>query len=155
MKFLTVIFLFALCLNMHAQDVNHNGITYKIKGKTIIQDGVDVTTTFSTEEQTTIFEAFNKQKALEKERKASEKALKKAENEQKSAEKKQKKAEKELKAKEKAKSNYDKANSNYQKAVSKYEKLINKGKLSPVDETKSLKKIENLKDDIEKAKKKL
>lgn len=155
MKFLIFTIIFTLCLTANAQDVNHNGITYKIKGKTIIQDGADVTTTLSTEDQTSIFESFNKQKALEKERKASEKAIKKAENEQKSAEKKQKKAEKELKAKEKAKSNYDKASNNYNKAVENHEKLKDKGKLAPVDEAKSLKKIENLKEATEKAKKKL
>lgn len=155
MKFLTTILIFALCFFTNAQEINLNGTPYKVKGKAILQDGVDVTATLSAEQQTAVFEALSKEQALEKERKAAEKALKKAENEQKRAEKKQKKAEKELKAKEKAKSNYDKVTSKYNKAVEKHEKLKNKGKLSPVDEAKSLKNVQKLKEAIEKAKKKL
>lgn len=155
MKFLTMIFIFALCVSTNAQDISLNGTTYNIQGETILQDGIDITASLSLEEQTAIFEALGKQKALEKERKASEKAIKKAENEQKSAEKKQKKAEKELKAKEKAKSRYDDANDTYNDAVSKYDKLKKKGKLSPNDEAKWLERIQKSKEAIEKAKKKL
>ncbi|MBP0904803.1 hypothetical protein ACFSKN_13115 [Mariniflexile gromovii] len=155
MKIFTTILLFIFCISLNAQEVNFKDTTYKIKGKTILQDGVDVTTTLSVEDQAGVWEAFNKQKALDKEREAAEKAIKKAEKEQKAAEKKQKKAEKELKAKEKAQSKFEDANDDYKKAVAKYEKLSKKGKLSPNDEAKWLEKIQDLKEDIEKAKRKL
>jgi chromosome segregation ATPase len=156
MKFLGVLVLFlALTLTAQAQQVDYNGNTYKIKGKTILKDKEDVTNTLSVEDQTGIFEALSKQKAIEAERKEAEKAIKKAESEQKKAEKKQKKAEKELKAKEKAQSNFEDANDDYIKAISKYEKLKNRGKLSPNDEAKWLEKIQDLKEDIDKAKRKL
>ena len=41
----------------------------------------------------------------------------------------------------------------YSDAQKKYEKLKNKGKLSPVDEEKWLKKLENLKENLEKNRK--
>ena len=155
MKFWTIIFFFALYFNVNAQEVNFKDTTYKIKGKNILQEGADVTTTLSAEDQAGIWEAFNKQKALDKERAKAEKALKNAEKEQKKAEKKQKKAEKELKAREKAQSRFEDANEDYKDGLAKYERLKEKGKLSPNDEAKWVKKIEGLKEDIEKAKKKL
>ncbi|MFG6686950.1 hypothetical protein ACGK9U_10235 [Mariniflexile sp. HNIBRBA6329] len=155
MKIFTTILLFIFSISLNAQEVNFKDTTYKIKGKTILQDGVDVTTTLSVEDQAGVWEAFNKEKALDKERKDGEKAIKKAEKEQKAAEKKQKKAEKELKAKEKAQSKFEDANDDHADAVKKYEKLKKKGKLSPNDEEKHLEKIKDLKEDIEKAKRKL
>lgn len=155
MKLLAVLLFLTLTFNAQAQDINFNGTTYKIKGKTILKEGVDITNTLTAEEQTGIWEAFKQQEALEKERKAAEKAIKKAEKEQKQAEKRQKKAEKALKAKEKAQDRFEDANDDYNKAVKKYEKLKKKGKLSPNDEAKWLEKIEKYKETIEKTKKKL
>ncbi|MFD0990237.1 hypothetical protein ACFQ1R_09025 [Mariniflexile jejuense] len=155
MRLVAVLLFLGFAFSVQAQEVNVNGTTYKIKGKTILLDDADVTTTLSAEEQSGIWEAFNKQKALDKEREAAEKAIKKAEKEQKKAEKRLKKAEKEIKAKEKAQSKFDDANDDYNDAIKKYEKLKRKGKLSPNDEAKWLEKIADLKEDIEKAKKKL
>lgn len=155
MKIFTTILLFILSIGLNAQEVNFKDTTYKIKGKTILQDGVDVTSTLSVEDQEGVLEVLNKQKALEEEREKTEKAMKKAENEQKSAEKKQKKAEKELKRKEKAHFKFQDAHDDHADAIKKYEKLKKKGKLSPNDEEKHLEKIKNLKEDIEKSKRKL
>ncbi|MDO7170945.1 hypothetical protein [Mariniflexile sp. AS56] len=156
MKLVAVLVLFlGFVISTQAQEVSFKGVAYKIKGKTILQDGADVTSTLSVEEQSGVWEAMNKQKALDDEREEAEKAIKKAENEQKKAEKKQKKAEKELKAREKAQSKFEDANDDYKDALSKYEKLKNKGKLSPNDEAKWLEKIQDLKEDIAKAKRKL
>lgn len=155
MKIFTTILLFILSIGLNAQEVNFKDTTYKIKGKTILQDGVDVTSTLSVEDQEGVLEVLNKQKALEEEREKTEKAMKKAENEQKSAEKKQKKAEKELKPKEKAHFKFQDAHDDHADAIKKYEKLKKKGKLSPNDEEKHLEKIKNLKEDIEKSKRKL
>ncbi|WP_372757367.1 hypothetical protein [Mariniflexile sp.] len=155
MRLVTVLLFLGLAFGSQAQEIDFNGTTYKIKGKTILKEGENVTTTLSAEEQTGIWEAFNKQKALNEEREAAEKAIKKAEKEQKKAEKALKKAEKEIKAKEKAQAKFDDANEDYTDAIAKYEKLKKKGKLSPNDEAKWLKKIEGLKEDIAKAKKKL
>jgi len=178
MKLLSVIVLFlGITLSAQAQEVDFNGTTYKVKGKTILQDGVDVTGTLSVNEQIGIREALRNQKALdeqqqkaekaliderkradkalEDERKRAERVVKKAESDLKNAEKKQKKAEKELKARDKAQSNYEKAGNKYNDAIKKYEKLKRKGKLSPNDEAKWLEKIDNLNEDISKAKRKL
>jgi len=156
MKYLVVLLLFlGMTLSSQAQEVDFNGTTYMVKGKTILQNGADVTTSLSAAEQTGIMDALNQQKALEAEQKKAEKQIKKAENEQKKAEKRQKKAEKELKAKEKAHSRFENSSKDYSNAMAKYEKLKRKGKLSPNDEEKWLEKIEGLKEDIEKAKRKL
>ena len=129
MKLVAIFLFLGLVLNAQAQEVSYNGTTYKVKGKAILLDGTDVTTTLSTEEQTGILETLNKQTALDKERKEAEKAIKKAEKEQNKAEKEQRRAEKELKAKEKAQSNFEDANDDYTNAIKKYEKLKKKGKL--------------------------
>lgn len=156
MKFLILLVLFlGGTLNTQAQEVDYNGTIYKVRGETILKDGADVTTTLSAEQQTGVFETLSKQKALEAERKIAEKAIKKAESDQKKAEKKQKKAEKELKAREKAQSKFEDAGDDYNDAIKKYEKFKKKGKLSPNDEVKWLEKIEDLKEDIDKAKRKL
>ncbi|MEN3323327.1 hypothetical protein VP395_06285 [Mariniflexile soesokkakense] len=155
MKLFAVLVFLGLTISVQAQEVSFNGTTYEIKGKTILLDEADVTTTLSVEEQTGVWEAFNKQNALDKELEAAEKAIKKAEKEQKKAEKKQKRAEKELKAREKAQSKFEDASEDYNDAIKKYEKLKRKGKLSPNDEAKWLEKINDLKEDIDKAKRKL
>lgn len=154
MKLLIILFL-GFSISVQSQEVSFNGTNYKIKGKTIFQDGADVTSTLSVNNQTGVWEAFNKQKALETERKIAEKAIRNAEKEQRKAEKKQKRAEKELKVKEKAQSKFENANEDYKDAVAKYEKRKIKGKLSPIGEAKWLEKIQYLKEDIERTKRKL
>jgi phenylalanyl-tRNA synthetase alpha subunit len=178
MKIFAVLLLsIVVTLSVHAQEVDYNGITYKIKGKSISQNGTDVSAKLSVTEQIGIREALRQQKAfdeqqqkseqalieertradksLDEQRKRAERVVKKAENDLKNAEKKQKKAEKELKARDKAQSNYEKAGNKYNDAIKKYEKLKRKGKLSPNDEAKWLEKIDNLNEDISKAKRKL
>ncbi len=155
MKLFLSLALLAFTLGIQAQEVMHQGTTYKIKGKTILKEGVDVTNTLSMDEQTQIKEAFAKQKALNKERSEAEKAIKKAEKEQKKAEKKQKQAEKELKARQKAQSKFEKAEKKYNNERSKFDRLKKKGQLPTKDEAKWLKKMEDLKKDLDKAKKRL
>ncbi len=55
----------------------------------------------------------------------------------------------------KNKNNYKSAQDKLAKAQKKYDKLKRKGKLSPVDESKWLEKIEKLTEKVEKAKRKL
>ena len=155
MKLVAVLLFLGLTFSTQAQEINYNGTIYKIKGKTILQEKTDVTATLSAEEQSGIWDVFNKQKALDKERAETAKAIKKAEKEKKNAEKKQKQAEKELKAKQKAQSKFNTANDDYNKAIKKFEKLKDKGKLSPNNEEKWLKKIDNLNRTVEKSRRKL
>lgn len=178
MKFLVVIvFFLGMTLSAQAQEVEYNGGTFKINGKTISQNGTDVTSTLSVNDQIGIREALRQQKALDEqqekaekaliaerkradkvldeERKRAEKIVKKAESDLKNAEKKQKKAEKELKARDKAQSNYEKAGDKYNDAIKKYEKLKRKGKLSPNDEAKWLEKIDDFNKDLDKTRRKL
>ena len=155
MKLFLSLILLALTLSIQAQDITYNGAVYKVKKDAILKEGADVTSTLSIDDQTNIKNAFAKQIALDKERVEAEKAIKKAEKEQKKAEKKQKQAEKELKAKQKAQSKFEKSGKEYNNAMEKFEKLKKKGKLSPNDEAKWLKKVDDLKEDLEKAKKRL
>ncbi|WP_445736422.1 hypothetical protein [Mariniflexile sp.] len=156
MKLLAVLLLFlGIAISAQAQEVDFNGTIYKVKRKTILQNGEDVTSKLSEAEQTSIREALSRKEALEAEHRKAEKAVKDAEKEQKRAEKKQKKAEKELKAREKAQSKFEDANKDYTKATAKYEKLKKRGKLSPNDEAKWLEKIQDLKEDIDKTKRNL
>ncbi|MFI1772967.1 hypothetical protein [Thalassobellus citreus] len=154
MRLFAVLLFLGLSLTIQAQEVAFNGVTYKVKGETILKDKVDVTTTLSVEEKAGILDVLKEQKALEVERLAAdkkakelekaEKAKKKAEKEQKRAEKKQKKIEKALKQKEKAQSNFEKATNKYNKATAKYESLKKRGRLSPVAEAKWIEKVEKL-----------
>ena len=66
-----------------------------------------------------------------------------------------KKAEKAQKKMDKVKAKHTKATKVHRSTVEKYEKLKGKGKLSPVDEAKWLKKMEKLKAKMLKAKSKL
>lgn len=155
MKFLTVILMMCFGFIMHAQEINYNGTIYTVKGDSILKEGVDVTYKLSAEEQQQIKSAFNEKKLLEKASEKKGKELKKAEKKQKQAEKKQRKAEKALKQKQKAQSNFDKSAKKHKQAIAKYDRLKNKGKLSPEDEAKWLKKIEKLNEAHKKAQKRL
>lgn len=170
MKLFVVVVLFLGFGNsVQAQEIIYGGVTYKVKGNTILRDKENVTNTLSLEDQIGIMQAVEHQKVLKKEQEIAEKVLKDAEREQKAAEKKikdaekaqraaekkQKAAENELKQKQKAQSRFEDAGDDYKDAVKKYERLRDKGKLSPNDEEKWLKKINDLKEDIDKAKRKL
>ena len=155
MRFLILVFLIGFGVIVRAQEVNFNGVTYKVKKEQIFKGSVDITETLSAEEKQQIRIAFDNKMIQDKESIKVEKRLKKAEKDQKSAKKKQKKAEKALKKKEKAEYDFGKSGKNHEEAIKKYDKLKKKGKLSPEDEEKWLKKIENLKKSHEKAKDKL
>lgn len=169
MRLLAVLLFLGFAFCAQAQEVSYNGNVYKVKGKKILLEGADVTTVLSQENQTGIWNAFNEQEALIKATQEAEKVKKAAEKEKKKIEKAEKKAEKEKKelAKEKkelakkeknaqkAKDKFNNANDNYEDNLAKYEKLKSKGKLSPNAEDKWLKKIDGLKQNIEKARRRL
>ncbi|WP_426432214.1 hypothetical protein ACPX19_06480 [Winogradskyella sp. HB-48] len=162
MKYYIILLLLAFSLTSFAQTVEKDGKTYEVKKEKIFLDGNEVTETLSLEEKEAILKQAatinEKLKVDEKAQKAAEKLekeAKKAEKAQKKAEKAQKKAEKALKKKEKLQKSYENAQNDFKKAQKKYEKLKKKGKLSPVDETKWLEKIEKLSEKVEKAKRKL
>lgn len=181
MKFWIVLLLFiGTGFYMNAQEVEHEGVKYEIKGKSIFQDGKDVTSTLSIEKKKDLFTILEKYKAsfeeaaaakklvaqeqkeaekaaskLAKEQKEAEKTLKDAQKAQKRAQKEQKTAEKELKAKQRAQDNFEKATRKLEQNQTKYEKLKNKGKLSPNDDEKWLKSLNKYKKKVESARKKL
>ena len=152
--FLTVVLLFAITISF-AQKVDYNGTTYRVKGNAIFMGKNDVTSTLSPDEQANIKNRLSKQILADKKLKEAEKAQKKAEKSQKKAEKKQRAAEKKIKQAEKAKDNYSDAQNKYKKELKKHQKLQSKGKLSPEDEINWQKKLEGLKNKIDKLKRKL
>jgi hypothetical protein len=162
MKYILVALILGFGFFSNAQEVERNGKKYVVKKDKIFHDGNDVTATFSIEEQMKIKEDFSlleaKMKLKEKEEKRLkniEKERKQLEKDKKRAESKQKKAEKELKKKIKMQANFEKASKNYEQAQSKYQRLKERGKLSPVDEAKWLKKIETLNEKVKKAENRL
>jgi len=162
MKYIIILLAFTFSISINAQEVVKDGKTYEVKKEKIFLDGKEVTETLSIEDKTEIMklasrisEKMKLQEKAEKEAKKLEKETKKAEKAQKKAEKEQKRAEKALKKKEKAQSKFEKAGKKYKAAQKKYEKLKKKGKLSPQDEVKWLEKLEKLKENLDKAKRKL
>ena len=162
MKYILVVLFLGIGFFSNAQEVERNGKKYIVKKDRILQDGNDVTSTFSLEEQSKIKDEFSRLVEEIKLKEKEEKRFKKAEKDQKNAEKdrkraesKQKKAEKELKQAQRINSNYEKAKKNYTQAQSKYERLKERGKLSPNDEAKWLKKLESLTEKLKKAEKRL
>lgn len=162
MKIWIVVLFLGMGLFAQAQEVEHEGLKYEVKGDLIFKDGKDVTHTLSLETKnqikTTLRNRLNSEKLadeLRSKQKDAEKSLKKAERAQKKAEKAQKRAEKELKEKQRAQDKFQKASKKLQQNQAKYEKLKRKGKLSPDDELKWLGKLEKYRDNLEDAKKKL
>ncbi len=180
MKFWILLLFMGMSFFVNAQEIEHEGVKYEIKGKSIFQDGKDVTATLSVERKEQLMAIHEKSKAalkeaevakklaadkqkevekaaskLEKEQKQADKALKDAQKAQKSAEKAQKKAVKELKLKQKAQDNFEKASKKLEQNQDKYDKLKSKGKLSPIDEAKWLKKLRNYRKDVDKTQIKL
>lgn len=152
MKIWMIIFFLGLGITAHSQEVIKDGKAYEVKGKAIFHDGVDITADLLSDEKSAIFKSH---KAFIKETKAAEKAQKKAEKAFKNAEKAQKKAEKELKNKEKALEKFNKATRKLEQNQIKYETQKNKGRLSPNDESKWLKKLDGYKRNVEKARRKI
>lgn len=183
MKLWIIILFLGIGLVGGAQEVEHNGIKYEVKGDAIFKDGKDVTSTLSLEKQQEIKTILKRTKAtameaaaaaekeaiankaakdaeraavkIEKERKDAEKALKQAEKAQKKAEKEQRKAEKALKKKQDAQDAFAKASKRLSKNQAKYDKLKRKGKLSPNDEIDWLKKLKKYREDVADAQEKL
>lgn len=165
MKYIICLFILFISISVSAQNVERNGKTYEVKNERIFLDGKDVTDTLKAEDKSAILKLSEKAKteaqALKEYAKAEKEAEKlikekeKAEKAHKKAVKAQKKAEKELKQQEKAQKRFDKATKDLSKAQKKYDKLKRKGKLSPNDEADWLKKLEKLKSDLDKAKRKL
>ncbi|MGC1472263.1 MAG: hypothetical protein WA775_06700 [Psychroserpens sp.] len=162
LKIIFAAVIFVIGFSTQAQTVVKDGKTYEVKKDAIFIDGQDVTADLSTDNKVSILDsarlineatvlkqqAEKEAKQLEKERVKAEKALKKAEKEQ-------KRAEKALKKKEKAQEHFEKTNKKLNDAKKKYKKLLKKGKLSPNDQEKWLEKIEDLKEDLEKAQNKM
>ncbi|MEO1030293.1 MAG: hypothetical protein AAFX55_02755 [Bacteroidota bacterium] len=162
MKFFMTILFVAFSLCSFAQKVEKDGRIYEVKKERIFLNGEDVTDRLNAEKRSTILKeatmVSDKMKLEEKARKAErkkEKKAKKLEKEVKKAEKEQKRVEKALRKEQKLKGNYKKAQDKLAKAQKKYGKLKKKGKLSPIDESKWLEKIEKLTEKVEKAKRKL
>lgn len=146
-----------LLVNLFAftQEVTFKGDVYTVKKEAIFKDDVEVTSSLSLDDQKAIKAEFEKKRAALEAAKTAEDKIKEAEKAQKKIEKKHAKAEKALKQKEKAQTAFKKAEKKYDDALKKYKKLEKKGKLSPDDNHKWLEKIEKLKKDQEKAKRKL
>ena len=162
MKTIMILILMVFSYTVTAQEVQKDGKTYEVKKDKIFLEGEDVTETLSIADKTfilkqaaTITEKLKMQEKAEKELEKAEKQQEKAEKAQKKAEREQKRAEKELKKRKKAQDRFDRANDKLDSALKKYDRLKRKGKLSPQDEAKWLDKIENLREDVAKAKKRL
>lgn len=165
MKLWIILLFLGLSFVAKAQQVEHEGVKYDVKGKAIFKDGKDVTSSLSVEKQNEIFAIFETSKIADndaditarraKEQKKSQKDIKKAEKAQKNAERAQKSAEKELKKKQNAQDDFGKATKKLERYQEKYERMKRKGKLSPNDDAKMLKNIDGYRDDLEKANKKL
>lgn len=173
MRIWMIVFFLGLGVTTYAQEVIKDGKVYQVKGKTILHEGEDVTSTLLLEERTDILNSHKElvreakeieraQKLAEKEARAAEKAQKQAEKAQKKAEKElkkqqkaQKRAEKELKKREKALDRYNKANRKLEQNQNRYEVLKKQGKLSPVNEAKWIKKLDGLSGKVEKARRNL
>ncbi len=172
-KYILSSLLFVATAFGFAQQIVLEDVTYEVKNEIILKEGVDVTNELTEEQKMQIFskkseiqqievekakqlEALEKEKQqaikrAEKEEKERQKALKKQEKELKKAVKKQKQLEKALKKKEKAQNRLAKAKDKLARSEAKYEKLKKRGKLSPKDEAKWLKRIEGYNEDVRKA----
>lgn len=80
-----MVLLFGFVVTTQGQDISFNGNTYTVKGKKILMEGADVTTMLSAENQSGIWEVFNKQEALLKEKEEAIKAEKELEKQKEKA----------------------------------------------------------------------
>ena len=67
MKFWILLLFLTFGLNSYAQQVEHEGVKYEVKGKTIYQDGKDVTATLSAEKLQEIKSIADQKAKAEKE----------------------------------------------------------------------------------------
>ena len=65
MKLLIIILMMSFGYILNAQEVNFNGNIYTVKGKNILKEGVDVTSTLTIDEKQQIITAFDKKKLQE------------------------------------------------------------------------------------------
>lgn len=152
MRIWIIILFLSLGTTVSAQEVISKGKVYEVKGKAIFQDDIDITPTLLIEERDHIYKALKNQI---KNNKDAEKARKKLVKYTKNAENSQKKSAKALKQKQKAQDEFTKATKKLDQNQAKFEKLKFRGKLSPNDEAKWLKKLEGYKNDLQKATRKL
>lgn len=152
MRIWMILFFLALGITANAQTVVKDGKAYEVKGKAIFHEGVDVTADLLSDEKNYIFKTH---KDFVKEAKKVEKEKKNLEKDAKKAEKEKKKAEKELKRKKKAVDNLNKKTRKLDQNQDKYNKLKARGDLSPNDDAKWIKKLNGLKNDVEKARRKV
>ena len=136
---------------VHAQKIDYQGKTYDVKKDRIFLKGKDVSQTLSTTEASAIKDAVKHKAALEKlenEKKLVEKKFK-------ALEKQQKKAAVQAKKRAKAEAKLAKHQDKLRKETKKFESLKDRGRLSPVDEKKWLKKLNKYKVRVEKAENKV
>lgn len=137
------------------QTVIQQGVVYTIKGDKILNNGVDVSKTLSSEEknaiETVLKERLATAEAAEKKKAAMEAKLKELESvqnkikaEQKALDKQLKEAQKKREDKQDAREDFLKANEKLKDSEAKYKKLHQEGKLSPKNEEKWAKKLKEL-----------
>lgn len=151
MRIWMILLFIGLGITVNAQTVTKDGKAYEVKGKSIFHEGVDVTADLLSDEKSYIFKTH---KDFVKAEKKAEKERKKIEKEAKKAEKERKKAEKELKRRNKAIDNLNKKTRKFDQNQDKYNRLKNRGDLSPNEDAKWMKKLNKLKHDVEKARRK-
>lgn len=148
--FISTVFLLTVTI-VNAQKIDYQGKVYEVKKDRIFLKGKDISQTLSATKTTAIKDALKHKISLEKveaEKREMEKKLK-------ALEKEQKKAAILAKRKGKAKSNLAKKQDKLTKETNKFEKLKDKGKLSPINEKKWLKKLNKYKVKVERAEKKV
>lgn len=146
---IATVLLFTVTL-VHAQKINHQGKVYEVKKDRIFLKGKDISQTLSATEASAIKDALRHKVTLEKvqaEKKKIEKKLK-------AAEKEQRKTAIQAKKRAKTQAKLAKHQDKLRKETKKFETLKDKGRLSPIDEKKWLKKLDKYKVRVQKAEKK-
>ncbi|MBO3099076.1 hypothetical protein [Gelidibacter pelagius] len=145
MKNWMFIFFMSLGIMANAQHVISEGVAYEVKGKSVFKEGIDITHTLDK----------SKKDQIIKTHKNKLRADKRAEKARKKQEKARKKAAKDLKRKQKAQDRYLKATKRLEQNQAKYDRLKERGRISPKDDEKWLKKLDRFKTNVEKRRKKL
>jgi hypothetical protein len=145
MRIWIFIFFMSLGIIANAQHVVSEGVAYEVKGKSIFKEGIDITHSLDKTQKDRILKTHRTKIRSEK----------RAERARKKQEKARKKAAKDLKRKQKAQNRYLKATKKLEQNELKYNRLKERGRLSPKDEEKWLKKLDRFKKDVEKRRKSL
>ncbi|MDO7170944.1 hypothetical protein [Mariniflexile sp. AS56] len=154
-KALILVLLVSVSGCSSSETVIKDGKVYTIKGDKILNNGVDISKTITSEEKNAIESvlkqrqaakkaADEKAEALEAKQEELERVQEKAEAEQKVLEKQQEALQDKLEAKENARADFLKANEKLKKAKDEYKELHEKGELSPRDEEKWAEKLKEL-----------